>query len=1838
MSLKLHPSYITDIQSLGLDGESLSDLWIKSNVPMYSDSECLLIIDNPCAMEVINIADIRFKDRPTITIMDKNGNELYVDEAMAIDETFGISTKATDDIYLPKTGGIVTGGISMLGSPVGFTFPNGQWNNIGDDTRFGDINVANTFGVQSTSNNSIGYVRFGNTASGATIGTDGTSFTVSKDTVISGALSTTGAITEAGTLLSNKYVNQAVQYTNPTWLAGIDASTIKTGTIDLARFPAFPSANTIVCTTIPEMSAGDQLLVAKGTVVIESTTGNTYRYSGTGSLVLNASYILVADSSPDWSIVTNRPTNVSYWANDAGYLTNGTGDSRYLKLTGGTLTGGVVFGALAGFNAGAQFYGGRLNLYKNGGVAIDRLTHGFGFGDAYTGIVSFYGAEANAINALGTAGAGASDGPFLYGYRGVSLGYSSVGTTNGDLVAALRTYNLDVFVAGNISEGGALLSAKYAPLVHTHTTAQITGLDTTLATFLPNSSGVGSGEFKFSNGAFTDPAPSDARDAKFGNKGIATAALRIASINGLLRATNGVVAVTTLSASDIPALDWSKITTGKPTTFAPSAHTHAQSEITGLETRLAGIDNNWTNYVPKNATSFMGNGVYLSFEGAGSGGIVTKYKNASYPTDLMTSSIYGGMLGFGYDGAMYENVYYVGTGTGGYVQAGNWKFASLQVGGVDVSTTAHTHTFDTLTSKPTTLAGYGITSADTLFDAKYSNQAHNHDSVYLKIAAGSVHGAGTFTALYPTLAVGDGQYGISALGGTLNLYSATGTISIRSRSGSADSIYKGDIWHSGNFNPATKSDTSHVHTFASLTSKPTTLAGYGITDAQANLGYTPVQQGGGTSQTTNKVYIGWSAGAALRVQVDSTDFGSNWPISITGYASGGASGAPWSGISGKPTTLSGYGITDAVGSSDSRLTDARTPINNANYVFGDNGSGTRLGTATSSSQATLKKSGFYSNSTWTDAPVANTWTHLIHNQYVNDTGSSNSWSFDIAANFGTAATPGSAENYYMRCIANSITTGWRKLWHDGNFDANRVTSLETRMTGVDNNWTNYIAKSGGTMTGALNFANGTWNTVGDDVHIGDINEGATLGLRGANTSGSWLRFCAQGGGNGTGVRIGFDGTQFKIEGNTYTTGTIRGVNRPDTDYGTTVFAPSTGSRSAISNGTNSVKINRWDYSGFVGYIGDNTSFFGMTQDHANNTGGQLAILAGGSGSSHIGFFAGAPVLLSSGSGSGCYQVPQVGHWNNTELNVYNKITVAGEVYANKLRASAQGATTSALILNTPMSNWAGICISSSSSTQTTMIFSQVDSTGALVRKSDISANSLVLDGTITTGNGSVFNGDITVASCAYIGYGRINATWSGSGSERFVVNGNGRFTDYLAVNGRLYANDCSINGQTFGSPSIIAWNTVYNNMDYFVQGSGNGLYGHRSTNISSFDALLKSGFYDMNAAGPFGTTWQYLIRATHTDPSNGQDKWSFDISAAFANGNGSEGYKMRVNTSAGWGTWRTIWTDLNLNQNCSTNAAPTFAGLTVTGQINASDTINGILFGGNGRIWWNSGLSINDPTTISLRIAGGERLGISGTQLYTSYRFTSPEFHTSWGINGTYNFYGLASGNTNNWATTGGFATNTTDTWIGGTNSFNVWIGGSTNVITANGSTVSIGKPLYCSELHSTGSYAGTGLFAGTGDGATYSTFNQKLTSWYGTGIYDACNGVVTGYIDHRLGKIQMKGDIISDSWMYANTLSLTQNLNVAGGIVSGATQTANYTITDSSPTMLRNQTIGLVYTLGSASYTVKYIVNGSSSATINAGGGLFYVNGSSTNMSVTLAVAKIITCVCVNGNWYISQ
>lgn len=53
---------------------------------------------------------------------------------------------------------------------------------------------------------------------------------------------------------------------------------------------------------------------------------------------------------------------------------------------------------------------------------------------------------------------------------------------------------------------------------------------------------------------------------------------------------------------------------------------------------------------------------------------------------------------------------------------------------------------------------------------------------------------------------------------------------------------------------------------------------------------------------------------------------------------------------------------------------------------------------------------------------------------------------------------------------------------------------------------NFVKLSGGTMTGALNFKNSTWNNVGDDVAIGDMNSPGRLCIKALSATNPGIAF------------------------------------------------------------------------------------------------------------------------------------------------------------------------------------------------------------------------------------------------------------------------------------------------------------------------------------------------------------------------------------------------------------------------------------------------------------------------------------------------------------------------------------------------------------------------------------------------------------------------------------------------------------------------------------------------------------------------------------------------------------
>nr|WP_282741890.1 phage tail protein [Pseudomonas syringae] len=92
---------------------------------------------------------------------------------------------------------------------------------------------------------------------------------------------------------------------------------------------------------------------------------------------------------------------------------------------------------------------------------------------------------------------------------------------------------------------------------------------------------------------------------------------------------------------------------------------------------------------------------------------------------------------------------------------------------------------------------------------------------------------------------------------------------------------------------------------------------------QPSLGFTPVQQGGGTGQLDNKVKIGWSNNG-LKAMVDNTDLGNLW------YSNNfdPTTKANWG------TTLAAYRIADAYTKAEVDLRDARYPTRDSITAVG----------------------------------------------------------------------------------------------------------------------------------------------------------------------------------------------------------------------------------------------------------------------------------------------------------------------------------------------------------------------------------------------------------------------------------------------------------------------------------------------------------------------------------------------------------------------------------------------------------------------------------------------------------------------------------------------------------------------------------------------------------------------------------------------------------------------------------------------------------------------------------------------------------------------------------------
>lgn len=464
-------------------------------------------------------------------------------------------------------------------------------------------------------------------------------------------------ITTAGTY-TKTVVNAKGQVTSGGALVAsdipaLDASKITTGTFDVARIPVLPSQIQITSTgTLSALTSAQTSAIGQGTVVT-TTDGFRWVYTGSGSKTVSGSYVQLSDISPDWTTISNRPTAVSYWTNDSGYLTNASSLS-WSKVTGTPTT-------LAGYGITSA---DSLFASINAGTATKLQTARTIAGVSFDGSANISIPYAN-LTGLPTLGSLAAKSTITWtsDITGLPTSISNLG--NASVHGGLKI--------GNVTVGGW------------H------GIE------------------------FSDPQTTRIliNDAAGGN------------VCGFYDATNGWLMSFNRSKQLVDGwIPWAKLQ-NVPSTFTPSAHSHAIADVTGLQTAL-------DSKMPTTITSYMGQPVdpnTLTFFQTCHTSNTAANRPFNYASVTNLGSYNSGIIQLAV--ATYnsdDNSFaFRRKGDGGtwYPWKTIWHSGNL----IGDQGTTHTHSqylttataSSTYATKATTLAGYGITDAAT--------SGHNHTSI-----------------------------------------------------------------------------------------------------------------------------------------------------------------------------------------------------------------------------------------------------------------------------------------------------------------------------------------------------------------------------------------------------------------------------------------------------------------------------------------------------------------------------------------------------------------------------------------------------------------------------------------------------------------------------------------------------------------------------------------------------------------------------------------------------------------------------------------------------------------------------------------------------------------------------------------------------------------------------------------------------------------------------------------------------------------------------------------------------------------------------------------------------
>lgn len=415
--------------------------------------------------------------------------------------------------------------------------------------------------------------------------------------------------------------------------------------------------------------------------------------------------------------------------------------------------------------------------------------------------------------------------------------------------------------------------------------------------------------------------------------------------------------------------------------------------------------------------------------------------------------------------------------------------------GSTFSLNGHTHTFASLTSKPTSLSGYGITDGVNAVSVTGSGNAVTAASVSghtLTLTKGSTFSLSNHTHYVGTTQVQGSSAeqaltGIIKIDNILKLSKATVTVNTSYKAEQNRLVIYGNTY--GN-------DANYIKSAGKLS--------YGDGGPQLVFSTSENPDASGV-QSAALVYtdhdtIGVGASLSFVTNQGEGYFIAPHIKALTAFQGNLA----WRYITNKPTTLSGFGITDG-------LRSVTQPSGSNVFVTGISTSGTAITYTKSYTKKSLSAVG---TSGWTNASIdGNIIPDMSFIAYWNGaySGTSSNLAYCNKGAFGSFAIKNSL-------AFSELTSKPTTISGYGITDAYTKSQVDTIAA-------KYLPLTGGTLTGQLKIEasalNGAYNglRIGDDCYIGDCNFGNTIGLMGVgNNNAGMVKF-----GKG-GMQFGYNGS------------------------------------------------------------------------------------------------------------------------------------------------------------------------------------------------------------------------------------------------------------------------------------------------------------------------------------------------------------------------------------------------------------------------------------------------------------------------------------------------------------------------------------------------------------------------------------------------------------------------------------------------------------------------------------------------------------------------------------------